>query len=101
MSQPVIIDNRFEIGAQIGQGGMGTVFRGVDRTTGKTVAIKALRTDLGDLTTHVIERFEREAEALRRLNHPNIVQIITTVEEGGVHYLILDYVEGGSLAQRM
>ncbi len=98
MSQSIIGD-RFEMGDLIGQGGMGSVYRGIDRQTGKTIAIKALRNDIGDITTTVIERFEREAEALRRLNHPNIVQIVATVDEGGRHYLILEYVEGGSLAQ--
>jgi serine/threonine protein kinase/tetratricopeptide (TPR) repeat protein len=99
MSQPVIIGGRFEMGSLIGQGGMGSVYQGVDRETGKSIAIKELRTDINDLTATVIERFEREAEALRRLNHPNIVQIVATVEEGGRHYLILEYVQGGSLAQ--
>src|ERR1700730_8632740 len=66
-----MIGNRYEIQAQIGAGGMGTVFRGVDTQTSQPVAIKQLKPDLSQ--PELIERFKREGDALRQLNHPNIV----------------------------
>ena len=53
---------------------MGTVYRGVDRQTGNLVAIEHLRADITD--SEIVERFRREGEILRRLNHPNIVQLL-------------------------
>ena len=92
-----VIANRFEIHTPIGQGGMGDVFRGLDRQTDQPVAIKLLKPDIVESDPDLIERFTREGEALRRLNHPNIVNMVATVEEEGLHYLIMQYVEGGSL----
>ncbi len=97
MSQPDVIANRFEIQATIGQGGMGDVFRGLDRQTGQPVAIKLLKPDIVQEDPNLIERFTREGEALRRLNHPNIVKMVAAVEENGLHYLVMQYVAGGSL----
>ena len=66
---------RYEIHEVLGRGGMGEVFRATDRETGQVVALKALRIDLL-LPKDLFERFEREGEALRRLNHPNIVKAL-------------------------
>ena len=74
---------------------MGAVYRGIDRQTGNAVAIKHLRPDLAD--SDKVERFKREGEILRRLNHPNIVQLLHTVETNGEQYLIMELMEGGSL----
>ena len=87
---------RYEIHEVLGRGGMGEVFRATDRDTGQVVALKALRTDLL-LPRELFERFEREGEALRRLNHPNIVKALGSFEEGGRTYLVMEYVAGGSL----
>ncbi len=92
-----IIANRYEIIRTIGQGGMGDVFQGRDRQTGELVAIKQLKPDIVNETPDLLERFRREGEALRELNHPNIVKMLAAVEEDGLHYLIMQYVEGGSL----
>jgi hypothetical protein len=92
-----MIGERYTIGDLIGQGGMGTVYRGRDKLTGQLVSIKSLRNDLIESDASSVERFEREGEALRRLDHPNIVQMLATVEDNGRHYLVLEYVEGGSL----
>lgn len=81
----------------LGEGGMGDVFRGVDRHTGETVAIKLLKPDIVDAVPGMIERFQREAQLLRQLNHPNIVRILDAVEEDDLHYLIMEYLPGGSL----
>jgi tetratricopeptide (TPR) repeat protein/predicted Ser/Thr protein kinase len=92
-----LLANRYALGDLIGRGGMGAVFRGTDARTGAAVAIKELRQDLGALDLQLLERFEREAETLRRLDHPNIVKILDTFEEDERQYLVMEYVAGGSL----
>ncbi|MBN1283799.1 MAG: protein kinase [Anaerolineae bacterium] len=95
-----LVADRFEIYERIGQGGMGDVYRGVDLQTGRPVAVKhlkldalAARPDAGSL----VARFRREGEALRRLNHPNIVKMLDAIEIDGQHYIVMEYVGGGSL----
>lgn len=92
-----LVGGQFRITGGIGEGGMGDVYRGVDVQTGETVAIKLLKPDILEANPNLIERFVREGEALRRLNHPNIVKMITAVEEDDLHYLVMQYVSGGSL----
>ena len=81
----------------LGRGGMGDVFRATDTQTSQTVAVKALNPDVLVRDPDLLERFLREGEALRRLNHPNIVHVVASCEEGGRHYLVMEYVSGGSL----
>jgi serine/threonine protein kinase/predicted ATPase/Tfp pilus assembly protein PilF len=81
----------------IGQGGMGAVYFGNDLQTGETVAIKLLRGELVARDPEMVERFIREGEVLRRLNHPNIVKNLGAFEQDNVHYLVMEYVPGGSL----
>jgi serine/threonine protein kinase/tetratricopeptide (TPR) repeat protein len=93
-----IIAGRFEFDREtdlVGEGGMGQVFRAHDRETGVTVAVKQLSKKVA--TPDNVERFMREAEALRRLDHPNIVKVLQTVEEDGSSYIIMEYISGGSL----
>jgi serine/threonine protein kinase/tetratricopeptide (TPR) repeat protein len=97
MQDGQVIGNRYEIIRTIGQGGMGDVFQGRDRQTGDLVAIKLLKPDIVAEMPDLLERFRREGEALRKLNHPNIVKMLAAVEEDGMHYLIMQYVVGGSL----
>jgi serine/threonine protein kinase len=92
-----LLANLYALGDLIGKGGMGAVFRATDARTGAAVAIKELRQDLVTLDLQLLERFEREAETLRRLDHPNIVKILDTFEEDGRQYLVIEYVAGGSL----
>jgi serine/threonine protein kinase/predicted ATPase len=102
-----IIGSRFKIADLdrdlIGRGGMGDVYQGTDLQTGQTVAIKALRPEVVFSDPNALARFRREGEALRQLNHPNIVQIVDALEAYGatfgeaVHYLVMEYVPGGSL----
>lgn len=82
----------------LGQGGMGTVYRGLDTVTGETVAIKALRPELVSGNAEMLRRFVQEGEALRQLNHPNIVTLLGTDEVRRVPYLVMEYVGGGSLS---
>jgi DNA-binding NarL/FixJ family response regulator len=92
------LQGRYRIDRLIGGGGMGDVYLGADLLTGEAVAIKQLRVEMGGSLPHMVERFLREGEALRRLNHPNIVKVLATVDEGSRHYLVMEYVAGGSLA---
>src|SRR5215813_2838993 len=95
---PILIANRFELGDFLSQGGMGTVYRGRDAQTGETIAIKQLKPELVDNTSELLQRFIREGEALRTLNHPNIVKLLATAEQDGQQYLVMEYMAGGSLA---
>ena len=81
----------------IGQGGMGTVYRGVDVQMKTVVAIKVLHPILVTDQPDLIARFVREGEMLRQLNHPNIVKFITAVQQDERYYLVMEYVTGGSL----
>jgi serine/threonine protein kinase/tetratricopeptide (TPR) repeat protein len=91
--------DRYALLEEIGQGGMGTVYRGRDRQSDNRVAIKRLRAGVVD--AKIVERFRREGDLLRRLNHPNIVQLLDAYESQGEHYLVMEYVEGGSLRQEL
>lgn len=94
-----LIADRYVLQEELGAGGMGTVYKGLDTRTDTPVAIKQLKPDL--TTPELIERFKREGEALRDLNHPNIVKMLDTVEENGSHYLVMEYVSGGDLRKLM
>jgi len=100
MHYPEALTRRYTVEALLGRGGMGEVYRGQHRSSGEPVAIKALHPELAPDPTQV-ERFLREGEALRRLNHPNIVKCRESFEAGGRYYLVLDYVGGGSLRQSL
>ena len=80
-----VIGERFEIGEFIAQGGMGAVYRGVDRQSGQLVAIKLIRPDL--VNDVLIARFKHEGETLRTLNHPNIVKLLAAVQHVDQHFL--------------
>lgn len=100
-----IVANRFEINDLekdlLIRGSMSDVYRGTDAQTGRPVAIKALKPDLVADYPDAVARFVREGEALRQLKHPNIVRIVAVVEDGGKQYLVMEYVEGGSLRDLM
>jgi hypothetical protein len=75
---------------------MGTVYLGLDTRTNQHVAIKHLKSEIAQPEN--IERFKREGEALRDLNHPNIVKMLDMFEHDGQHYLVMDYIAGGDLS---
>lgn len=95
---PRLIGGRYQFGQRLGIGGMGVVYRATDLQTGQAVAIKMLKPAAGQLDPSMIERFCREADALRQLDHPNIVKVLETVEEGDQHYIVMEFISGGSLA---
>jgi predicted ATPase len=92
---------RYEIGAIIGSGGMGTVLRARDTLNDEIVAIKQLRSEAIVRDPTLLERFAREHAALRTLNHPNIVRVIEAFEHAGDQYLVMEFVSGGSLDVRL
>ena len=84
----------------IAQGGMGLVFAGVQESLLRPVAIKFLSPHLsGGATFH--ERFEREARAVAHLDHPNIVRILDFGSEDSLYFIVMDYVDGESLRDRL
>jgi serine/threonine protein kinase len=89
----------YEILSLIGRGGMGEVYRARDTRLDRTVAIKIVSEQLSNST--VCQRFEREARAISSLNHPNICTLHDIGRENGNQYLVLEYVEGETLAARM
>src|SRR6516225_5190149 len=89
-----------EITALLGEGGMGEVYRARDLKLKRDVAIKILPEDFSRDTDR-ISRFQREAEVLASLNHPNIAGIYDFEEASGLRYLILELVEGETLAERL
>jgi serine/threonine protein kinase len=91
------IAGRYDVQDLLGRGGMGDMYRGIDVETNELVAIKLLHEDIVEENPGIVDCFEREGEALRQLDHPNIVNILDTVEEDGKHYLVMEYVSGGSL----
>lgn len=88
----------YEIVELIGKGGMGRVFRGRDIRSNSAVAIKVLPQDALEHDPGLLQRLKVEGEALRLLNHPNIVKILDVVEEDHEYSLVLEYIEGGTLA---
>jgi serine/threonine protein kinase len=90
----------YEIVAPIGAGGMGEVYRAKDSRLGREVAIKVLPAHLS-LSPEVRTRFEREARTISSLNHPSICTLFDVGREGDVDFLVMELVEGETLAQRL
>ncbi len=90
----------YEVTALIGEGGMGQVHRATDTKLKRQVAIKVLPPSLASDRGR-LARFQREAEILASLNHPNIAAIYGFENEGEVHALVLELVEGRTLAVRL
>lgn len=89
---------RYEIVGKIGAGGMGVVYKAEHRIMGRAVALKVLNTRM-TAADGAVERFRREVRLASRLNHPNIVTAHDADEAGGLHFLVMEYVEGVSLHQ--
>jgi eukaryotic-like serine/threonine-protein kinase len=91
-----VLGDRFLIIEALGEGGMGSVFRGVQLDGSRDVAIKILRPELaGDPIVRA--RFHREARMAAQINHPNAVQMLDTGTDGGLPYLVMELVEGREL----
>jgi len=90
----------YEIAAPLGAGGMGEVYRARDTRLDRSVAIKILPAHLAD-KADAGERFEREARTISSLNHPNICQLHDIGTQDGVRYLVMELLEGETLADRL
>ncbi len=88
---------RYRVEARIGQGGMAEVYRGFDPALDRTVAIKVLLPPY-DRDAGFVARFRREAQAAARLSHPNIVGVYDTGADGDTQYIVMEYIEGRTLA---
>src|SRR5512140_98009 len=87
----------YEIVAPLGAGGMGEVHRARDTRLSREVAVKVLPEHLSS-NPEIRARFEREAKTVSSLNHPNICTLYDVGREGGVDYLVLELVDGETLA---
>ena len=90
----------YRIDALIGEGGMGQVYRGLDTRLDRVVAIKVLPSHLSG-HPQFRERFDREARAISSLSHPHICTLFDVGQQDGVDYLVMEYLEGESLADRL
>jgi Protein kinase domain len=94
------IGGRYELGDRLGHGGMATVYRAHDRKLDREVAIKLLADNFaGD--EEVRRRFSREARLAARLDHPNVVQVYDVGEEEDRPYIVMEYVEGGTVGDKL
>ena len=90
----------YEILSAIGAGGMGEVYKARDTRLERIVAIKVLPTHLAD-RSDLRERFEREAKTIASMNHPHICVLYDIGQQDGIDYLVMEYLEGETLAQRL
>src|ERR1700730_8217181 len=90
----------FQILSAVGAGGMGEVYRAKDTRLDRMVAIKVLPSHLAD-RAELRERFDREAKAISSLNHPHICTLYDVGHQDGIDYLVMEYVDGETLAARL
>ena len=91
-----LIAERYDVQELVGTGGMSSVYRAHDRLLERDVALKVLHQQFGEDGDHV-ERFRREARAVARLSHPNIVTVIDRGEQDGRQFIVFEYVAGENL----
>jgi serine/threonine-protein kinase len=91
-----VVGERYELEELAGAGGMSSVYRAHDRLLDRKVALKVLHSHYGDDGEYV-ERFRREARAVARLSHPNIVTVIDRGDEDGRQFIVFEYVDGDNL----
>lgn len=103
MTLPATI-GRYRVTGELGRGAMGVVYRGVDPSLDRPVAIKVIATRMGATTVSSQEleaRFLREARVAARINHPGVVTVYDAGREGDSLYLVMELIEGESLAERL
>jgi serine/threonine-protein kinase len=94
------LSGRYRLEARIGTGGMSTVYRALDETLQRRVAIKLMNREVA-AEADQLERFRREARAVAQLSHPHIVGVIDAGEDEGRPYIVFEYVEGETLKERI
>ena len=95
------IIGRYKILELLGKGGMAYVYKALDTRLERLVAVKIITFNDPENSALFIKRFEREAKALAKLSHPNIVKIHDYGETDGVPYLVMEYLKGGSLKDKV
>src|SRR5690242_15471698 len=90
----------YEIQSALGAGGMGEVYRARDTRLDRSVAIKILPAHLSQHAASS-ERFDREARAISSVSHPNICHLYDVGQQDGISYLVMEYLEGETLADRL
>jgi serine/threonine-protein kinase len=95
-----LLSGRYRLDAQIGAGGMSTVYRAFDTVLERQVAIKLMHREIAS-DSDQLERFRREARAVAQLNHPYVVGVIDAGEDDGTPYIVFEYVEGETLKDRI
>ena len=93
-----VLDNRYELVEFIGKGGMALVYRAADHRTGHNVAVKILRPEFNQ-DAEFLGRFEREAATASKMSHHNIVNLLDVGQDGELHYLVMEYVQGRTLKE--
>lgn len=88
---------RYRVEQELGRGGMAKVYRGQDTVLGRTVAIKILAPQFAD-DQDFVHRFRREAQAAARISNHNLVSVFDTGSDDGVHFIVMEYVDGRTLA---
>jgi eukaryotic-like serine/threonine-protein kinase len=94
------LSGRYRLDAQIGAGGMSTVYKAFDQTLERRVAIKLMHREIAS-DSDQLERFRREARAVAQLSHPHIVGVIDAGEDESRPYIVFEYVEGETLKERI
>jgi serine/threonine protein kinase len=90
----------YEVTAQLGEGGMGEVYKGRDTRLDRTVAIKVLHESLSS-DPQFRQRFDREARAISQLTHPHVCTLYDIGEQAGTAFLVMEFLEGETLADRL
>ena len=96
LTEGMYIAGRYEILGKVGAGGMSDVYKAKDLTLGRFVAIKVLKAEFSE-DINFVTKFRSEAQAAAGLEHPNIVNIYDVGSENGLHYIVMEYVEGITL----
>ncbi len=96
----ITLSARYRLEERIGAGGMSTVYRAVDETLQRSVAVKVMNREVAD-DSDQLERFRREARAVAQLSHPNVVGVIDAGEDSGHPYIVFEFIEGETLKQRV
>ncbi|HYY80000.1 MAG TPA: protein kinase [Actinomycetes bacterium] len=100
MQEAAVLAGRYRLGEQLAAGGMGAVYRAVDGTLDRPVAVKVLRRELAEDPTF-LERFRREARAAAVVAHPGVASVYDYGEEHDQPFIVMELVEGETLAERL
>jgi len=91
-----LLGNRYNVLEKIGDGGMATVYKALDKILNRKVAIKVLKDEHSN-DQEFIKRFQIEAQSAASLSHPNIVSIYDVANDGDIHYIVMELIEGKTL----